>query len=697
MSLVNLAQCAAVTVITVDNPPVNALSHGVRDGLMRAVAEADEDEDCKAIVINCAGRTFIAGADIKEFGKAPVEPYLADVIGRIEACNKPVVAAIHGTALGGGFEVALACHYRIALETAAVGLPEVNLGLLPGASGTQRLPRLIGAAPAMDIMLSGKPVDANSALKLGAVDQVASDDLLVGAIAFAKECAKECAIVGPRRISDMEVPDVDPGLFDVVRKKIASKTRGLLSPERIIRCVELATTTDFSEGLVKEREYFLECMASPQSAGLRHAFFAERQVSKPPGIDKNTVSRNIGHVAVIGAGTMGAGIAYACLTSGLNVTLLDNDNDGLARGVRTVESLYAGGVKRKKVAEDEMTKGLNRFTSSQRYKDIADVDIVIEAVFENMAIKKEVFGALDKVLKPSAILATNTSTLSIDEIAAATGRPGDVIGLHFFSPAHIMRLLEIVRGTQTADDVIVSSLLLAKKLRKVGVVVGNCFGFVGNRMLYSYGREVQMMLLEGAAPEYIDQTLVNWGMAMGPNAVGDLAGLDVGYKARLERPKPVDDPCFYRVTDMLVNQGRYGQKTGKGMYRYAEGSRTPAPDPEVASMIRAEAERLKVPQREITEDEIVERCIYALIVEGSRILEEGIANRSADIDVVWMNGYGFPKHRGGPMHYADAVGLSRIYETVCEFREQFGSMYWEPPALLKDLANSGGRFADVGN
>lgn len=693
MSPVGITRHDAVSVITIDNPPVNALSQSVRAGLMDCLAATAADEGCEAIVIACAGRTFIAGADIKEFGKAPVEPFLPAVVAGIEACEKPVVAAIHGTALGGGFELAMACHYRFALDTAVVGLPEVNLGLLPGASGTQRLPRLIGAAAALDVMLSGKPVGANRALELGAIDRVTSDDLLGGAIAFAKECVKS----GPRRVRDMQVPAVDPGLFAEVRKNIAAKSRGLLSPERIIRCVELAATTGFDDGLVAEREYFLECMASPQSAGLRHAFFAERQVSKVPGIDKSAAGRSIGSVGVVGAGTMGAGIAYACLASGLQVTLLDNDSDGLARGVKTVESLYAGGVKRNKISQADMDDGLTRFASSGRYDDIAEADIVIEAVFESMAIKKEVFGALDKIMQPNAILATNTSTLSIDEIGSATGRPESVIGLHFFSPAHIMRLLEIVRGAETADDVIVSALGLARKLRKIGVVVGNCFGFVGNRMLYGYGREVQMMLLEGAAPEFIDRTLVNWGMAMGPNAVGDLAGLDVGYKARLERPKAAEDPCFYRVSDMLVELGRYGQKTGKGMYLYEAGSRTPVPDPDVRSLIRKEAQRLNVPQREIGADEVIDRCIHALVVEGAKILAEGIALRSSDIDVVWMNGYGFPRYRGGPMHYADAVGPDRVYATVCEFRERFGPLYWEPPALLKELAESGGRFSGVGS
>jgi 3-hydroxyacyl-CoA dehydrogenase len=392
---------------------------------------------------------------------------------------------------------------------------------------------------------------------------------------------------------------------------------------------------------------------------------------------------------------MGAGIAYACLASGLDVRLLDNDKDGLTRGVKTISDLFSGGVRRGKMSQADMEAGLDRFSSSQSYDDIAGTDIVIEAVFESMAIKKEVFEELDKAMKPGAILATNTSTLSIDEIAAVTGRPQDVIGLHFFSPAHIMRLLEIVRGVKTADDVIVTALSLAKRLQKVGVVVGNCFGFVGNRMLYGYGRENQLMLLEGAAPEYIDKVLFDWGMAMGPNAVGDLAGLDVGYKVRQERQELPDDPRFYRIADLLAEKRRYGQKTGKGIYRYPEGSRMPVPDPEVTAMIREEAERLNVEQREISEQEIVERCIYGLVVEGARILEEGIAVRSGDIDVIWMNGYGFPRYRGGPMHFADSVGLGKVYESICRFRDRFGPMYWEPPELLKKLGTSGGRFADL--
>jgi len=691
MSPVTLERRGTVSVITVDNPPVNALSQAVRQGLVECIEQAEADAGCDAIVIACAGRTFIAGADIREFGKPALQPFLPDVINRIEACAKPVVAAIHGTALGGGFEVALGCHYRIALPSAAVGLPEVNLGLLPGAGGTQRLPRLIGAGAAMDMMLTGQPVKASTAMELGAIDRLTeSDDLPGAAVAYATECVAQ----GSRRLRDLEVARVEPSLFAAKREEIASRTRGLISPEKIIQAVEWSTKTDFDEGSATERRLFMECMASPQSSGLRHAFFAEREVWKVPGIDKDTPMRTIAKVAVIGAGTMGAGIAYACLAAGYDVILLDNDEAGLNRGDKTIRDLYAGGVQRGKVAETDMLAGLERFQTSQQYADIADVDIVIEAVFESMAVKKAVFAALDKVVKPGAILATNTSTLSVDEIAAATVRPQDVIGLHFFSPAHIMRLLEIVRGAKTANDVLATSLDLAKRLGKIGVVVGNCFGFVGNRMLYSYGRENQFLLLEGAAPETVDRVLHDWGMAMGPNAVGDLAGLDVGYKVRRERTDLPDDPRFYRVADVIVEMGRYGQKTGKGMYSYEPGSRKPIPDPEVTAIIRAEADKLGIEQREIPDEEIIERCIYGLIVEGARILEDGIAIRSSDIDVVWMNGYGFPRYRGGPMHYADMTGLDTVYAKVREFETRFGPQYWKAPALLKKLAESGGKFGD---
>ncbi|NOR66132.1 MAG: 3-hydroxyacyl-CoA dehydrogenase [Woeseiaceae bacterium] len=594
--------------------------------------------------------------------------------------------------LGGGLEVALGCHYRIASANAAVGLPEVKLGLLPGATGTQRLPRLIGAEKALDMMLSGNHVPADKALEAGVIDRIASsDDLQAAALAYADELVA----AGPRRIRDMSVESPDPALFENTRKKIAAKTRGLFSPEKIIRCVELSTQVDFDEGCEAERDFFLECKASSQSSGLRHAFFAERAVAKVPGVTKETTRREINSVAVIGAGTMGAGIAYSCLNAGCELVLLDNNDEGLQRGEATVRGLYEGGVERGKISKAQMANGLDRFRTSQSYDDLSDVDLVIEAVFENMAIKKEVFGKLDQICKKDAILATNTSTLDVDEIANATKRPKDVIGLHFFSPAHIMRLLEIVRGSETSVEVIASSLALAKRLGKVGVVVGNCFGFVGNRMLYGYGRENQRLLLEGAAPEYIDRVLYDWGMAMGPNAVGDLAGLDVGYKVRQERTDLPDDPTFYRVADMLAEQGRYGQKTGQGMYLYEKGSRTPVPDPEVQEMIRAEAKRLGIEQRKISEQEIIERCIYALIVEGARILEDGIATRASDIDVIWINGYGFPRHRGGPTHYADSIGAGKICDAISRFQKRPGLEYWSAPKLLTNMVKNRSHFAEL--
>jgi 3-hydroxyacyl-CoA dehydrogenase len=658
------------------------------------VEQAANDERIKAIVLNCAGRTFIAGADIREFNKPPEPPPLPEVVTRIEACEKLMIAAIHGTALGAGFEVALACHYRVALASARVGLPEVNLGLLPGASGTQRLPRVAGIQRALDLMISGKPIGAVEACEAGMIDHLAEgDELLDGTLAFVRELLERNA--EPRRIRELSVASVDDEFFAEYRKKIARKTRGLMAPERIIRCVEAATKMPFDDALAFEREQFLECKASGQSAAMRHVFFAEREVAKVPDLPEDVIPREVNSVAIIGAGTMGAGIAYSCLNAGLAVALLDNNEKGLAAGHDTIRGLFEGGVARGRVSEADRDAGLAKLQVTQDYAATADVDLVIEAAFENMAVKEEIFAKLDGICRQGTILATNTSTLDVDRIAAATKRPADVIGLHFFSPAHIMRLIEIVRGTATAPDVIVTALALAKRLRKLGVVVGNCFGFVGNRMLYGYGRESQLLLLEGAAPEAIDGALYDWGMAMGPHAVGDLAGLDVGYKVRQERTDLPDDPRFYRVADVLVEMGRLGQKTDQGMYRYKPGSRSPVPDTEVRALIAREAEALGVEQRDIGEQEIVERCIYALVVEGARILEDSISPRPGDIDVIWINGYGFPRHRGGPMHYADTVGLDRVYETVCGFRERFGPMYWEVPALLKDLAKSNRCFADA--
>lgn len=694
MSVVNLERQGHLAIVTVDNPPVNVLSYPVRLGLAEALEEIEAADDIKAAVLVCAGRTFVAGADISEFGKPIKQPRISEMITRIDACEKPFVAAIHGTALGGGLELALGCHYRVAVPNARVGLPEVTLGILPGAQGTQRLPRLIGAAQALDMMTSGKHMGAIDAAKAGIVDRLIEDgDLTAGAIVFANELV--AAGKPPRRISELSVEPVPAGFFDEFRKKIERRTRGLVSPEKIILCVEASIEMPFDEGVVRERALFQECVDTPQSVGLRHAFFSERMVAKVPGISRDTSPRELKRVAVIGAGTMGTGIAYSCLNAGFEVALLDNDDAGLARGRETVTRLYEGGVSRGRLSELEMKAGLERLTTTQDYDVAANVDLVIEAVFESMKIKEEVFGTLDQVCRPGTVLATNTSALDVDQIAAATKRPEDVIGMHFFSPAHIMRLLEIVRGTETSDEIIVTALSLTKRLRKLGVVVGNCKGFVGNRMIFGYMREAEFLLLEGAAPEYVDAVLQDWGMAMGPHAVHDIVGLDVGYKSRLESTDGPDDPRRNRIRNLLAEAGRFGQKTSKGMYLYEPGSRTPVPDPEVKALIAREAEAIGVEQREIGSEEIIERCIYALVVEGARILEEGISPRSSDIDVIYLNGYGFPRHRGGPMHYADSIGVKKIYETVCEFRERFGGMYWEVPKLLKELGTQDGKFADL--
>ena len=683
-----------VGVLRIDNPPVNALGKDVRAGLIDGLDRAEADPAVDVVLLCSAGKTFSAGADIREFSAAATEPFLPDVVHRLEACSKPVLAAIQGKALGGGLEIALGCHYRLASRRAAMGLPEVLLGLLPGAGGTQRLPRLVGPQQALDMMLSGKPVDASAAETMGLVDAVVdADDFVAAAIAHARTLANEPV----RRISQTPVPSHEQDLFTATRQRVVGRSRGLLSPGKIVDCVQAAVELDYAAGCNVEREAFLECKASPQSRGLRHAFFAERQVSKVPGVDHATGARSIGSIAVIGAGTMGAGIAYAALSADLDVYLLDSDDDGLSRGCRTIDGYFSYGVDRGKFSASVAAERRARLRPVSSYDALHDVDLVIEAVFESMAVKETVFGELDRVCRDGAILATNTSTLDIDRIAAATRRPGDVIGLHFFSPAHVMRLLEIVRGRDTATDVIATALTLARQLGKIGVVVGNCYGFVGNRMLYSYGRENQLMLLEGAPPERIDQVLYDWGMAMGPNAVGDLAGLDVGYKARQARKDRPDDPRFYRVADMLVELGRFGQKTGRGTYVYEAGSRTPLPDPDVHELIAAEASRLGIEQRDIPDDEIVDRCILGLVTEGARLLEDGIALRSSDIDVVWTNGYGFPRHRGGPMRYADEVGLERVLARVEEFADRFGKQYWEPPALLRELVTEGQQFGDWQN
>lgn len=696
--VVHLKTVGRIAVIEIDSPPVNALSHSVRQGIMQTLQAAIADKAVEAIVLACTGRTFIAGADIREFGRPPVAPYLPEVVAALEASPKPVVAAIHGTALGGGFEIALGCHYRVASSDARVGLPEVKLGLLPGAGGTQRLPRLIGVQAALAMIMSGDPVSAEKAAELGAVDHVIEGDLLSEAIKFADKLVAENAPL--LRLCDKQV---DPAslpdhYFDEFRLASARKTRGYFAPERIMLALQAAVKFDFEQGMKRERELFSACLVSPESIALRHVFFAEREAAKVTGLDRDTPVRNIGSVAMIGTGTMGGGIAMNFANKGIPVHMVDVDAAAIERGMAVVRANYMRGVEKGRMSGAQFEALMQLFIPTTDYADLGGVDLVIEAAYENMAVKKEIFKRLDQVCKAGAILASNTSTLNLDEIAQATSRPQDVVGMHFFSPANIMRLLEVVRGAATAPDVLATVMRLAKQIGKVGVVSGVCHGFIGNRMLEGYIREAGIMLLEGAQPEKIDRVLYEFGMPMGPIAMGDLAGIDVGARVREERRRngtfPADER-FGLVADKLVAMGRCGQKTGAGVYLYKRGSRTPIPDPQVQELIQREAARLGIRQRAISDDEILTRCIYPLINEGARILEEGIAQRASDIDVVWINGYGFPPYRGGPMYYADRIGLKKIYDRICIYRDTLGNEfgYWEPAPLLERLAREGGRFA----
>ncbi len=697
---VNLSAQGRIAVIEINSPPVNALSQIVRQGIMKQLQLAIDDKTVEAVVLICAGRTFIAGADIREFGLPPMEPYLPQVVAALEASPKPLVAAIHGTALGGGFEIALGCHYRVARTDAKVGLPEVKLGLLPGAGGTQRLPRLIGVQAALPMIMSGDPVGAEKAMKLGVIDHVVEDDLLSEAITFAKKMLDQGAPL--RRLSDIKiVPEsILESYYEEFRAANARKTRGFFAPERIISAVQAAAELPFEKGIKRERELFIECMQSPESVALRHVFFAERQAARVAGLAKDTPLRRIESVAMIGAGTMGGGIAMNFANKGIPVYMVDVSVMAIERGLDVVRANYMRGVEKGRMSLSQLETLMQLFIPVTNYKDLADVDLVIEAVFENMAVKKEIFKRLDSVCKPGTILASNTSYLDLDEIAQVTSRPQDVVGMHFFSPANIMRLLEVVRGEQTAPDVMATVMKLARQIGKVGVVSGVCYGFIGNRMLESYIREAGFLLLEGAKPEQIDRVLYEFGMPMGPIAMGDLAGMDIGASIREERRRngtfPADER-FGLVADKLVAMGRCGQKTGAGVYRYKAGSRTPYPDPEVQTLIQNEAAKLGINQRLISDEEVLTRCIYPLINEGARILQEGIAQRASDIDVVWINGYGFPAYRGGPMHYADRVGLKGIYDQICSYRESLGNefAYWEPAPLLEKLALKGGKFADV--
>jgi 3-hydroxyacyl-CoA dehydrogenase len=686
----------AVGIVTVDNPPVNALSQGVRQGLVDALGQGLGDDGANALIVIGAGRTFIAGADIKEFGKPLAAPDLNLVIATIEDAAKPVVAAIHGTALGGGLEVALGCHYRVAVASAQVGLPEVKLGILPGAGGTQRLPRLIGAKPALDMITTGDFVRAPQAKALGIIDAVIEGDLLEGALRFAAEVAPG-GTAGRRlreRDDKLAADRGNAALFADYRAQVKKRARGQVSPLRSIDAVEAAITLPFAEGLQRERAIFSELVTSPQARALIHAFFAEREAMSVPDVPADTPMRAIKSAAVIGAGTMGGGIAMNFANAGIPVTLVETAADALERGLGIIRGNYAATVAKGRLDQAAMEKRLALIKGTLDIGAIRAADVVVEAVFEEMAIKKEVFAKLDRLAKPGAILATNTSTLDVDAIAAVTARPQDVIGTHFFSPANVMRLLEIVRGAKTGKDVIATTMRLGKTLAKVPVLVGVCDGFVGNRMIFQYSREAEFLLEEGALPQQVDQALTDWGMAMGPFAMSDMAGNDVSWRIRkgqaATRP---NDRRYSHIADRLCEQGRFGQKANAGWYRYEKGSRAPLPDPEVEKLVVAESARLGIKRQAISDEEIVKRTIYGLVNEGARILEEGIAQRPGDIDVIYLTGYGFPAWRGGPMFYADSVGLDKVYADVKRFHETQG-YFWKPAPLLERLAREGKRFAD---
>src|SRR5580700_3674218 len=696
--LVQLTKQNDIAVITINNPPVNALSPGVPEGISDALDQIAQDDSVQGAVLIGGGRTFVAGADIKEFGKMtsgkPRGAGLLPLLLKMEDSSKPVVVAIHGTAFGGGLELAMAGHYRVAVSSAQVGQPEVKLGIIPGAAGTQRLPRLAGVAKAVEMCTSGNPVTAEEALEFGIIDKIIEGDLLTEAVAFAREVAGKAAPKTRERNAKLGKTADNTAVFTGARENAATKHRGLKAPLAAVDAIEAATTMPFAEGCQQEQKLFIECLFSAQSKSLIHVFFSEREVSKIPDVPKDTPLIPIRSAAVIGAGTMGGGIAMVLANAGMPVLLREADQAALDRGLATIQSNYANSVKRGRFSAQVAEERLKLIKPTLTYEGFANIDLVLEAVFEGMALKKEIFKDLDRVCKPTAILASNTSTLSIDEIASATKRPESVIGMHFFSPANVMRLLEIVRGKATSKEVIATCMALCKTLGKVGVLVGNCRGFVGNRMFGPYRREAQFLAEEGASVEAVDKALYDYGMAMGPMSTGDLAGLDVGWRIRkeyrhLEKPG-VRQPF---AEDRLCELGRYGQKTAAGWYKYDE-NRRPILDPEVDEMVHRWAREAGIPQRKLSSEEIVDRCIYALVNEGARILEEGIVWRAVDIDIIYLNGYGFPAYRGGPMWYADTVGLDTVYRRISEFHQQHGEL-WEPAPVLKRLAEEGKTFAEL--
>jgi 3-hydroxyacyl-CoA dehydrogenase len=686
-----------LAVITLNNAPVNALSQAVRQGLMLAVQAALDESDVTAIIIASALPLFSAGADISEFSGGNLEPMLPEVLNFIENSPKPVIAALGGSAFGGGLELALACHYRFSVSANKVGLPEVHLGILPGAGGTQRLPRLLDAKTALDMIVSGAPTPV---VKLNGVFEslVESPEALLDS---AKAFAATALTQGPRPVSkiDLTMTAETQGLFEAYAEQVAKKSKGFFAPLKCVEAVKAAYELSFDKGLKEESKLFMQCLETPQARAQQHFFFAERAASHVPGLQKTTQERSIKQVAIIGAGTMGGGIAMNFANAGIPVLMLELKQEALDKGLQVIRRNYENSAKKGKLTQDQVEQRMALLSGATDYEALADVDLVIEAVFEKMSVKKEVFSALDKVCKPGAILASNTSTLDINEIAESTSRPEDVIGLHFFSPANVMKLLEIVRADKTSDEVIKTAMKLAKTIRKVGVLVGVCFGFVGNRMIEVYGREANRLMLEGATPEQVDRVIMQLGMPMGPFTMGDMAGLDIGYFVRQSRKAFIEhDPSYCVVADELVEAGRVGLKVGKGVYNYEPGQRKPIFDPSVMEIAARKAKELGIEQREISDQEILERCIYPLINEGANILQEGIAQRASDIDVIYVYGYGFPVFRGGPMQYADEVGLSNVLARMQHYQSslgEYGKQWFAPSELLLDLVEQNKSFSSL--
>ncbi|MDA8445855.1 3-hydroxyacyl-CoA dehydrogenase NAD-binding domain-containing protein [Paracidovorax valerianellae] len=698
-SVVQTRQQGDVLVVSIHNPPVNALGAAVRQGLLAAMEKAEASTQAKAVLIVGEGKAFIAGADIREFGQPAVPPSLPDVCARIEACTKPVIAAIHGAALGGGLEVALSAHYRLALQSASagaqLGLPEVNLGLLPGAGGTQRAPRLMGVKAAAELMLGGKPLSAKAALAAGLVDQcVEGTDPTAAGLAYANALLAQNAPV--RRTRDLAIAEPAAALaaladLDALAADTARKSRGLFSPMKIIECVRAAVELPFDEGMAKERALFMECLDSPQRAGLIHAFFAEHETSKIPEA-RAAAPRPVARIAVIGGGTMGAGITVSALDAGLSVVMVERDPESIARGRANVEKVYDGLIAKGRMTEPAKAATMDRYTASTSYDAVKDVDLVIEAVFEDLDVKKAVFRELDRVCKPGAVLATNTSYLDIDAIAAATARPQDVIGLHFFSPANIMKLLEIVVPAKVAPDVVTTAFELAKRMKKIPVRAGVCDGFIGNRILAVYKQAADYLMEDGASPYEIDAAVRGFGYPMGPFQVTDLAGGDIGWATRKRRAATRDPKARYvEIADRICERGWFGQKTGRGFYRYPEGSRAGQPDPEVLAIVDAERAKKGITPRSFTPEEIMRRYLAAMVNEGAKVVDEGIALRPLDVDVTFLSGYGFPRFRGGPMKYADMVGLATILADIREFAKE-DPLFWQPAPLLEKLVAEGKNF-----